>query len=146
MSGIVLAATWAVCVVGAVGTAWLGSASGLFRLGPVGPVGLLATIGPYVVLAVLAWGHRRRPALLGIVFALAILVSGYGLFFFFNDWYWPQPTQPNPWRVWMIPVVIVPQWAVIGLAVVILMGRHLWSTLWRATAEPRASADRPGTS
>jgi hypothetical protein len=129
-----LIATWTVCVLAAVGTAWLGSASGLFRLGSVGPDGLLAILAPYIVLALLACGHRRHPALLGFVFALAVLVSGYGLFFFFNDWYWPQPTQPSPWRVWMIPVVIVPQWGVVGLAVVTLMACHLWSTRRRAAA------------
>jgi hypothetical protein len=129
-----LIATWAVCAAAAVGTAWLGSASGLFRAGSVGPGGLLAVLAPYVVLALLAWGHRRRLVLLGVVFVLAVLVSGYGLFFFVNDWYWPPPTHPNPWRPLMIPVVIVPQYASVGLAAVTFAARHLWSTRRRAVA------------
>jgi hypothetical protein len=123
----VLIATWAVCAFAAGGTAWLGYASGLFRLGEVQPGVPLWTLAPYLVLAVLAWGQRRNPALLGVVFALAVLVGGFGLFFFFNDWYWPPPTNPNPWRAWMIPVVIIPQWVVVGLAVVALTARYLWS-------------------
>ena len=123
-----LTATWSVCVLAAGATAWLGYASGLFRLDEVGPIAIVATLAPYLVLALLSWTCRHRPAGLGILFALAVLVSGYGLFFFFNDWYWPQPTNPNPWRVMMIPVVIVPQWAIVGLAVVTLLVDHLWST------------------
>jgi hypothetical protein len=88
---------------------------------------ILSTLAPYLVLALLALGQRRSPALLGVVFALAVLVGGYGLFFFFNDWYWPPPTNPNPWRVWMIPVVVIPQWVVVGLAVAALTARFLWS-------------------
>jgi hypothetical protein len=121
----VLVATWAVCVLAAAVTAWLGYASGLFRL--VGPVGLFASISPYLAPAVLARGQRRWPALLGVVFAVAVLVGGFGLFFDFNDWYWPQPTNPNPWRTWMIPVVLVPQWAAVGLATVIVMAARLWT-------------------
>src|SRR5262245_56252025 len=122
-----LTATWAVCVLAATATAWLGFASGLFRLANVGPT-LVATLAPYLVLALLSWTCLYRPVGLGILFALAVLVSGYGLFFFFNDWYWPQPTNPNPWRRMMIPVVIVPQWAVVGLAVVARLIYQLWST------------------
>jgi hypothetical protein len=128
-----LASTWAVCVLAAVGTAWLGSASGLFRLGTVGSRWLVATLAPYLVLALLAWGHRHRPASLGFVLALSVLVSGYGLFFYFNDWYWPRPTHPNPWRAGMIPVVVVPQGAAIGLAAVVLTARHFWSNHRKAT-------------
>src|SRR5262245_12300763 len=123
-----LTATWAVCVLAAGATAWLGYAGGLFHLDEVGPIAIVATLAPYPVLGLLSWTCRHRPAGLGILFALAVLVSGYGLFFFFNDWYWPQPTNPNPWRVMMIPVVIVPQWAVVGLAVVTLLVYHIWST------------------
>jgi hypothetical protein len=132
-----LIATWAVCVLAAGTTAWLGYASGLFRLAEVGPSVIVATLAPHLVLALLAWTCRHRPARLGILFALALLVSGYGLFFFFNDWYWPQPTNPDPWRVMMIPVVIVPQWAVVGLAVVSLLVHRLWSTRRRASAARR---------
>ena len=85
------------------------------------------------------------PGALAIVFGLTVLVSGYGLFFYFNDWYWPQPTQPNPWRVWMVPVVIVPQWAAISMAAVALLAHRLWSTRRRATATLGAAADRTGT-
>src|SRR5262249_51460986 len=121
-----LTATWAVCLLAAGATAWLGYASGLFRLAEIGPIAIVATLAPYPVLALLSWTCRHRPAGPGILFALAVLVSGYGLFF--NDWYWPQPTNPNPWRVMMIPVVIVPQWAAVGLAVVTLLVYHLRST------------------
>ena len=118
--------TWTVCLLAAGATAWLGYASGLFD--EVSPIAIVATLAPYLVLALLSLACRHRPAGLGMLFALAVLMSGYGLFFFFNDWYWPQPTNPNPWRVMMIPVVIVPQWAVVGLAVMSLLVYHLWST------------------
>jgi len=123
-----VATTWTVCALAAIGTALLGSASGLFWPGPVGPSGVAATLAPYLALAVLAWGCRRHPVLLGIMFAVALVVGGYGLLFFFNDWYWPQPTNPNPWRVWMVPVVIVPQLAVVGVMAVTLLAHRLWST------------------
>jgi hypothetical protein len=128
MGRVGLTWTWAVCGLAAVGTAGLGSASGLFRDGVAGPGGLVAAVSPYVLLALLAWGQRHRPASLGLVLGVAVLVGGYGLFFFFNDWYWPRPTHPNPWRAWMIPVVVVPQWVALGLAVVILAVGHIWST------------------
>jgi len=132
-----LIATWAVCMVAAGTTAWLGYASGLFRIAEATPFAIVATLAQYLVLALLAWTCRHRPASLGILFALAVLVSGYGLFFFLNDWNWPQPTNPNPWRVTLIPVVVVPQWAVVGLAVVTLLLHRLWSTRQRATAVGR---------
>ena len=128
-----LTATWAVCVLAAGVTAWLGHASGLFRLAEVGPAAILTTLAPYLVLALPAWACRHRPVLLGILFSVAVLVSGYGLFFFVNDWYWPQPTNPNPWRVMMIPVVVVPQWGAVGLTIVTMMACRLWSTHGRTT-------------
>ena len=128
MSHMALGATGAVCVLAAAGTAWLGYASGLFRLDSVGSGTILATLVPYLVLAFLALGHRRHPARVSLVFAITLLVSGYGLFFFYQDWSWPQPTNPNPWRAWMLPVVIIPQWAVVGLAALVLTAHHLWAT------------------
>src|SRR5262245_58971814 len=103
-----LASTWAVCLLAAVATAWLGTVSGLFGLAGVGPGAVAMTLVPYLGLALLAWGARRRPASLGVVLALVVLVSGYGLFFFYHDWHGPQPTNPNPWRPWILPVIVVP--------------------------------------
>jgi uncharacterized membrane protein YdjX (TVP38/TMEM64 family) len=48
-----LAATWAVCLLATVVTVWLGSASGLFA--EVGTGGVVVTLAPYLVIALLAW-------------------------------------------------------------------------------------------
>lgn len=134
MSRVGLVSTWVVCGLAAAGTAWFGFASGLFRLRGIGLGGLVASLAPYLALALLAWGQRRHPVSLGVTFGLAVAAAGYGLFLYVNDWYWPRPTYPNPWRVWMIPVVALPQWAVIGSAAVTLAARHLWSTCRKASA------------
>jgi hypothetical protein len=94
MIRVILTITLSVCVLAAIATAWLGTASGLFSL--VDSSWPLLILTPYLVLALLAWGSRRRPIPLCILLTLSILVSGYGLLLFYNDWYWPQPTQPNP--------------------------------------------------
>src|SRR5262249_57567968 len=112
---------------------WVGYERRMVGLGGGGAIGVVATVAPYLVLALLSWTCRHRPAGLGILFALAVLMSGYGLFFFFNDWYWPQPTNPNPWRIMMIPVVVIPQWGAVSLTIVTVMACRLWSTHGRAT-------------
>jgi hypothetical protein len=141
-----LASTCAVCLLATVVTAWLGSASGLFGLAEVGTGGVVATLAPYLVIALLAWVVRRRPASLAVTLALAVVVSGYGLFFYFHQWYWPQPTNPDPWRPWIIPVIVVPQWAAIGLGGIVMAALHLRSIRRKAiTAETGTAPDRRGT-
>ena len=122
-----------------VGTAWLGTASGLFSPGgrsdgvlAIAPIwcctaGVVAPPTPGA-------GHRVRPRGPG---------DGYGLFFFFNGWYWRSRHQTVAGLDGS--VVIVPQWAVIGLAVVVLMACRLWSTRRRGTAALGAATDRADT-
>ena len=111
------AAAWATCLLAAVATAWFGTTSGPFLLGGVWPVGVLLALAPYPVLALLAWVQRRRPAWPGVLLVLAVLVGGHGVFFLLNDWYWPRPTHPNPWRGWIILVIVIPQGLAVGLGV-----------------------------
>jgi hypothetical protein len=142
-----LAATWAVCLLATAATAWLGSTSGLFGLAEVGTGGVVATLAPYPAIALLAWVARRRPVSQAVALVLAVVVSGYGLFLFYNQWYWPQPTNPDPWRPWIVPVIVVPQWAAVGLGGAIMVALHFWSTRRKAiAAEPVAAPDRGGTS
>jgi hypothetical protein len=103
MSKTIFAATASVCVLAAAAKAWLGRGSGLFAL--VLPFGLFSVLFPYFAPALLSWGFRRRPIVLGILLALSVLASGYGLSFFYNDWYWPRPIQvPGArWSSWSSP-------------------------------------------
>lgn len=117
--------TWAVCFLAIVATAWLGFDSGLFLTETVGSVRMVAVFGPYLGLALLAWACRRQGAR-AVLPVVAALVSAYGLFFFGHDWYWPKPTNPNPWRVGIIAVVAIPQWIVVGLTAVFLGILRLW--------------------
>jgi hypothetical protein len=116
-------AIFSVCGIAAAATAWLGTASGLFAI--LSPSGISSLFEPYVALALLAWFQRRRPIPLRVLLVLSILVSAFGLFFLFNDWYWPEPTNPNPWRVVILLVITGPQWLVIGVTALVLLGCHL---------------------
>ena len=131
MARTALVSTLAVCVLAAGATAWLGFASGLFLL--VDPLMIFLAVSPYLGLALVAWGGRRRPTFPGLLPAFGVLVGGCGLFFYYNDWYWPRPTNPNPWRDLIIPVVAIPQWLAVGLAALALLACHLHDRWHEAT-------------
>jgi hypothetical protein len=129
---VYLAETLAVCGVAAIATAWLGTASGLFVL--VRLFGFFALAMPYLALALLAWSQRRLAITPIILLALSILVAALGLFFLFNDWYWPRPTNPNPRRDLILLVIAVPQWLAVGVAALTLLACHLCRRWYRSSS------------
>ena len=134
-------ATFSVCGIAAAATAWLGTASGLFSI--LSSSGISSLFEPYFALALLAWFQRRRPIPMGVLLVLSIFVSAFGLFFLYNDWYWPQPTVPNPWRITILLVITVPQWLVIGVVALVLLACHLYRR-WRGAPSAKPAGFQLG--
>jgi hypothetical protein len=121
------------CLLCGSATAWLGSTSGLFTAGSVGPQGWLLLLGPYLVLALITWLRRRDSTDVTLLLTVSLLVGVAGLSLLFSDWYsvvlMPRPTHANPWRPLVLILVVFLHWPVVALVVAALLVRWLWRRL-----------------
>lgn len=117
-----LAATLAACGVGlAAELALLAQLPGALRGFPSALVTGGFTAGPLLLLALMAWRRRARPARLRVVFPLALLVAAVGVGGFAYLVFGPQPRFGNPGvNPVLVPLVqwlgVLAVWAWFGVA------------------------------
>jgi hypothetical protein len=135
-AGLVARLAIAVCLLAAAVETVLGCIS-TASLAPSDGLIVLFIIGPYLLLALLAWRQRGRPAASWTLLAVAVVMSAWGLYVLGEDSY-RYHTEPQYGKYQRLAGCFVPlvQWAI-----VLLVGLGL--LVWRL-ASPR-SINRDGS-
>ena len=109
-----------VCFLSSITTVAMGVAS-TAGLTPEDAFIVLFVIGPYVVLALLAWRYRNRLSASRLLLALVSVMSVWGLYIFGEDCY-RYFTEPEYRKVQRMAVLVVPlvQWPATLLSGVVL--------------------------
>ena len=145
-AGSVARATVGVCLVAAAAEVALGCTSTAGLSAADAPVALFV-VGPYLVLAAVAWRQRRRPAAARVLLAAAVGLSAWGLYAFGVDSY-GYHTEPEYRGVQRTVAVFVPlgQWAAVLPAGLGLLAWRPASGRGRPAeaADPGAAPDRAG--
>jgi hypothetical protein len=112
-AGVVARLTIVVCLLAAVVETVLGCTSSE-SLAPGDALIVLFVIGPYLLLALLAWRQRGQPAASWVLLAVAVGVSAWGFYILGEDSY-RYHTEPQYRTLQRMAVFFVPllQWAVV---------------------------------
>ena len=123
---MVTKATLTTCIVAAVATAVL-ACTGTAGLPPADAIVVLWVIGPYVLLACLAWWQRARPVASIVLFVVVVAMSAWGLYIYGEDSY-RYHTEPHFRMVQRMAVFVVPlaQWLIASVAGAVLAVLFLW--------------------
>jgi hypothetical protein len=124
---MVTKATLAICLVAAVATAVLGCTS-TAGLTPGDAAVVLWVVGPYLLLASLAWWQRARPAASVVLLIIVVALSAWGIYVYGEDSY-RYHTEPRYRMVQRVAVFAVPlaQWLIAMVAWMILLAVWLLS-------------------
>jgi hypothetical protein len=128
--------TWSVCTFAAAITLILSCTStGGLASGDVIVVAFV--LGPYLLLGLLAWGHRGKAIVSRLLLAVAVVLAAWGLYLFGLDSY-RYHTVAEHRMVQRMTVLLVPllQWAAVLLVGLGLLGN--WAIRRRYGSASRA--------
>jgi hypothetical protein len=117
--------TWAVCLLASIITLALGITS-TAGPGPGDAFIVAFVLGPYLLLGLLAWRHRRKSIISWLLLAVAVILATWGVCLFGLDSYWYH----TDWQYRMsqrMTVLVVPllQWAMLLMVGLVMLG--IWA-------------------
>ncbi len=119
--------TIAICLSAAAVETVLGCTS-TAGITPSDAITVLLVIGPYCLLGLFAWLHRRKKAVSWVLLSAAVALAAWGLYVYSVDSY-RYHTEPTYRLVQRVAAFVVPliQWAAVlavGLGLLVLKSRH----------------------